>query len=305
MGERWLAIDVVVEEDEVDDVQAVMARWAGGAVAVEQMIDAAALDDFVPDGRCRLTAYLRDGAELPVTKYQLFNALWMLGGGGSAGLRKPGERWTEESEWMEQWKRFYRPLAIGRVGIVPAWDESEIPGADVVVSLDPGQAFGTGLHVSTRQALLALQQCGVEGRRVLDLGTGSGILAIAAAGLGAAAVVGLDTDARAVDAARENVAANDQEARIELGVGTLGEPGVEQYLSQPFDIVVANIVAAVHCELALHYPVPIALGGHLILGGIVDERADLVTAAMAELPLALAERIDEERWVNLVYTRTP
>jgi ribosomal protein L11 methylase PrmA len=88
-------------------------------------------------------------------------------------------------------------------------------------------------------------------------------------------------------------------------VGTLGEPGVEQYLSQPFDIVVANIVAAVHCELALHYPVPIALGGHLILGGIVDERADLVTAAMAELPLALAERIDEERWVNLVYTRTP
>ncbi|MDP6508913.1 MAG: 50S ribosomal protein L11 methyltransferase [Chloroflexota bacterium] len=305
MGERWLAIDVVVEEDEVDDVQAVMARWAGGAVAVEQMIDAAALDDFVPDGRCRLTAYLRDGAELPVTKYQLFNALWMLGGGGSAGLRKPGERWTEESEWMEQWKRFYRPLAIGRVGIVPAWDESEIPGAYVVVSLDPGQAFGTGLHVSTRQALLALQQCGVEGRRVLDLGTGSGILAIAAAGLGAAAVVGLDTDARAVDAARENVTANDQEARIELGVGTLGEPGVEQYLSQPFDIVVANIVAAVHCELALHYPVPIALGGHLILGGIVDERADLVTAAMAELPLALAERIDEERWVNLVYTRTP
>ncbi|HJN40194.1 MAG TPA: 50S ribosomal protein L11 methyltransferase [Chloroflexota bacterium] len=304
MGERWLVIDVVVEEDEVDDVQAVMARWAGGAVAVEQMVDTAALDDFVPDGRCRLTAYLRDGAELPVTKYQLFNALWMLGGGGSVGLRKPRERWTEESEWMEQWKRFYRPLTIGRVGIVPTWDESEIPGADVVVSLDPGQAFGTGLHVSTRQALLALQQRGVAGKRVLDLGTGSGILAIAAAGLGAAAIVGLDTDARAVDAARKNVAANGQEARIELGVGTLGAPGIEQYLVQPLDIVVANIVVAVHCELAAHYPVPIAPGGHLILGGIVDDRADLVIAAMEDLPLKLIERTDEERWVNLVYTRT-
>ncbi len=304
MGERWLAVDVVVEEDEVDDVQAVMARWAGGAVAVEQMVDATALDDFVPEGRCRLTAYLREGAELPVTKYQLFNALWMLGGGGSAGLRKPRERWTVESEWMEQWKRFYRPLTIGRVGIVPAWDESETPGAEVVVSLDPGRAFGTGLHVSTRQALLALQKCGVEGRRVLDLGTGSGILAIAAAGLGAAAVVGLDTDERAVDAARENVAANGREDRIELGVGTLGEPGIEQHLARPFDIVVANIVAAVHCELAAHFPGPIVPGGRLILGGIVDERADLVTAAMADLPLNLIERTDEERWVSLVFART-
>lgn len=305
MDDRWLEVGVVVDDTEVDDVRAVMARWAGGAVAIEQLVDASCLDDFKSEGRCRLTAYLRDGAELPVTKFQLFNALWMLGGGGSAGLRKPSERWTDEAEWMEHWKRFYRPVLIGRVGIVPAWEQSAVEGAEIVVSLDPGPAFGTGLHVSTRLALLALQKYGVSGKRVLDVGTGSGILAIAAASLGAAAVIGLDTDERAVGTARENVVTNRQEGRIELGIGSVDDPDSVRYLSPPFGLVVANIVAAVHCDLAAHYPAPISSGGNLILGGIVDERADLVIAAMAEQPLKLVERTDEDRWVSLVYTKEP
>lgn len=303
MDGRWLEVGVVVEEAEVDDVRAVMTRWAGTAVAVEQQVDASELDDFAPGDQCRVVAYLRDGAEMAVTKYELFNALWMLGAGGSEGLRRPSERWTDETEWLERWKRFYRPLLIGRVGIVPAWDRTEVDGAEVVETMDPGPAFGTGLHVSTRQALLAVQRYGVEGKRFLDVGTGSGILAIAAALLGATVVVGLDTDERAVDTARKNAADNRQEERIEFGVGTLGDEAVAGLLGEPFELVVANIIAGVHADLADRYPELVAGGGHLFLGGILDERANIVLEAMAETGLELIERIDEERWVGLVYKR--
>ncbi len=303
MEGRWLEVGVVVEEAEVDDVRAVMTRWAGTAVAVEQQVDASELDDFSPGYQCRVVAYLREKAEIAVTKYELFNALWMLGAGGSEGLRRPSERWTDETEWLERWKRFYRPLLIGGVGIVPAWDRTEVEGAEVVVSLDPGPAFGTGLHVSTRQALVAVQRYGVEGKRVLDVGTGSGILAIAASMLEARAVVGLDTDERAVDTARKNAADNRQKERIEFGVGSLGDEVVGRLLAGPFELVVANIIAGVHVDLADSYAELVADGGHLFLGGIVDERADIVLEAMAPTPLDLIERIDEERWVGLVYGR--
>ena len=303
MDERWLEVGVVVDEAEVDDVRAVMTRWAGTAVAVEQLVDASDLDDFTPGGSCRVVAYLRDGAELPVTKFELLNALWMLGSGGSDGLRKPSERWTDEAEWLERWKRFYRPLLIGRVGIVPEWEREPVEGAEVVVSMDPGPAFGTGLHVSTRKAMLAIQSYGVKGKRVLDLGTGSGILAIAAALLGATEVVGLDIDERAIDTAQKNAAENGQETRIEFGVGTLGDGAVDHLLVKPYDLVVANIIASVHADLAGRYPDVVAPGGHLFLGGIVDERADIVVDALVGSPLQLVERIEEERWVALVYER--
>ncbi len=294
---------MVVDEEEVDDVRAVMTRWAGTAVALEQLVDAPELDDFAPAGRCRVVAYLRDGAELPVTKFELLNALWMLGAAGSEGLRRPDESWTDEAEWLERWKRFYRPLLIGRVGIVPAWDRKAVEGAEAVVSLDPGPAFGTGLHVSTRQALLAIQRYGVSGKRMMDLGTGSGILAIAAGKLGVKEVVGLDTDERAVDTARRNAADNGLGKRIEFGVGTLRDEAVARLLAEPFDLVVANIIAAVHVELAGRYPEFVAPGGQLFLGGIVDERADIVEEAMAGTGLEPVERIEEERWVALTYER--
>lgn len=303
MDGRWLEIAVVVSDTDVDDVCLVMSRWAGRAVAVEQLLVSSKLDTCKSLGSCRVVAYLPDNEQLLGAKIKLLESLWMLGSGGPAGLRRPSERWTDEREWLARWKRFYQPLLIGRVGVVPSWKKELVAGAEVVISIDPGPAFGTGLHVSTKQVMMAVQQYGVTEKRVLDLGTGSGIIAIAASMLGAREVIGVDVDERAVSTARNNVIENEQKMHINVRVGSLGHESTADFLAAPFDMVAANIIASVHVAQATHYPNIIVPGGCLILGGIVGDRVDSVDNVFAALPLAQVERIEEDDWVTLIYER--
>ena len=304
MDERWLEIAVIVSDTDVDDVCSVMSRWAGRAVAVEELLGSTKLDACESRGSCRVVAYLPDDSQLLGAKTKLLESLWMLGSDGLSGLRCPSEKWTDEREWLARWRRFYQPLLIGRIGVVPSWRRELVAGADVVVSIDPGPAFGTGLHVSTQQVMMAVQQYGVRHKRVLDFGTGSGIIAIAASMLGAREVIGIDIDERAVSTARNNAIENEAEAHVTFRVGSLGVESTADVLGTPFDIVVANIIASVHVGLATHYPDIIAPGGFLILGGIIGDRVDSVDNVFAALPLVQVERIEEDNWVTLIYERS-
>lgn len=203
--------------------------------------------------------------------------------------------WIEDDDWATAWRKYFKPLRVGRIVVKPSWEEFEAGPEDVVVELDPGMAFGTGNHESTRLCLLTLQDYVKGSETVLDVGTGSGILAIAAARLGAAGVTGIDSDPVAVDAARENVSRVGLTGivRIELG----DSPNMFDGCA---DVVVANIVPNVIIPMAADLCARAKAGGIVITSGIVCERADEVRARLESVGLETLETRTERDWVAIV-----
>jgi ribosomal protein L11 methyltransferase len=208
---------------------------------------------------------------------------------------------VDEADWADAWKAHFPVMRIGRrLVIKPTWRRHHAEPDDVVLALDPGMAFGTGLHPTTRLCLVALERLADEGRlanaRILDVGCGSGILAIAALRLGGAEALGVDTDPIAIEATTENARRNRLARRIRAREGSLptNEP--------PFDIVVANLIAGVLVPLAPLLRAELSPGGRLVASGIfVDREAD-VRAAFEAAGLAVAERTGEGDWVALEAT---
>jgi ribosomal protein L11 methyltransferase len=213
-------------------------------------------------------------------------------------------RECKEEDWANAWKAYYGIQRMGeRIVIKPSWLEYTPREGDVVLDLDPGMAFGTGLHPTTRLCLTALEEYVRPGQNILDLGTGSGILAIAAAKLGGpdVQVAALDTDIIAVEATRENVARNGLAGQIPVEQGSAiaaGEWG-------PYDLVVANILASVIIELSKSLHDLLKPGGTLISSGIFIERGDQVVEALEKAKLPVRERRREGDWLCLVSEREP
>jgi len=206
---------------------------------------------------------------------------------------------VDDTDWTEGWKTGYVPQRIGRVVIVPSWlDEAMAPDA-VAVRMDPGMAFGTGLHPTTRGVLALIQRLGPMPPRVLDVGSGSGILALAAIRLGAGKVDCLDTDAVAVEATLANAARNGLADSVSARHGTLPPQA-----ASPYPLVLANLVAAVLVELASPLAAHVAAGGTLLASGIIVERADEVLAALSGAGFGLVERLDDGEWVSLRMRRS-
>lgn len=201
-----------------------------------------------------------------------------------------------EESWAESWKRFWDVQHVGdHLVIKPSWKEYTASAGDLVIELDPKQAFGTGTHATTRLCLQALERLVRPGDGVFDVGCGSGILAIAAVLLQAGRAAGVDTDPVAVAAARENADHNGLADRLDFAVGTASD------LAGRADIVVANILAEILIELAADLA---ALAGRdLILSGIIDRKAPEVRAAFAAQGLALAEELREDGWVAQHFRR--
>jgi len=184
------------------------------------------------------------------------------------------------------------------VVVRPTWREYEPGQGETVVSLDPGMAFGTGQHPTTRMCLAALQELLRHGDLVLDLGTGSGILAIAAAALGAGRCLALDRDEQAVKAATANVALNAAEALVEVRRGSIEAVGGERY-----DLVVANINAATVSDLAGDLWLALRPGGTLVAGGIISEQEGRCAAALTSAGLGVDRTLAEGEWRTLVARR--
>jgi len=207
------------------------------------------------------------------------------------GLGLDGE-WSEveERDWLEEWKRGLEPVTVGALTVTPPWLAA---GEDAVV-ITPSYAFGTGHHETTAGCLAALQLLDLRDRSLLDVGTGSAVLAIAAARLGAAPVVGVDIDGLALEAARENVAANGVE--VDLREGSL------EAVDGPFDVVVANLDTDTHTALAPALVARVRLGGTLVASGVSLARRDEAAVAFERAGLPVLVRAGRE-WVVLVGRR--
>lgn len=303
----WLEVSLTVNGEAAEAVADVLTRFAPEGVALEATRLEVALDtdETRPAGDVRVRAYLPADDELEARRAQLEEALWHLG--QLLPLPAPEYRTIVAADWSESWKVNFQPLRIGRrLMIVPAWLNPPLAPGDVAVRLDPGMAFGTGTHPTTQLCLQAIERHLKPGEPMLDLGTGSGILAIAAAKLGAGPILAVDIDDEAVRVARENAAANAVADRILIGQGSLAEVLAGRYGPQwvgvPF--VAANILARVIVNLLEQgLAQTVAPGGLLVLSGILDSQAYQVKAALPAQGLKLVAQEAIEDWVAIIARR--
>ena len=199
---------------------------------------------------------------------------------------------VREEDWAENWKQYYKPFRLGEHMVVkPTWEPWDTQPGDLMIEIDPGMAFGTGTHETTAMCVQLIEK-NYRGGSLLDVGTGSGILAIAAARLGAKGIVAVDIDPDAVRVARENVAHNGLEDFITVRQGDL-----LQGLSQQFDFAVANILAPVICMLAAPLKNHLKKGGRFVCSGIIREAEEDVRAALQESQYIIDEVCRKGDWV--------
>jgi len=200
-----------------------------------------------------------------------------------------------DEDWAENWKKFYKPFRIGsRLVVKPSWEAFDPAPDDLVVELDPGMAFGTGTHETTNMCMELLETFLRPGDRVMDVGTGSGILAIAAARLGAQTVLAVDIDPDAVKVACENVEHNGVSEQVRVVQGDLVKSE-----AMPCELAVANIVADAICMLCGPLKRHLVAGGLLICSGIIREREDDVLTATWSEGYTVVKRATRGEWVAL------
>ena len=202
-----------------------------------------------------------------------------------------------EDDWAESWKQYYKPVPLGKVTIVPAWEKYEAKDGEVIIRMDPGMAFGTGTHETTRLVIRLMQDEPLADKRVLDVGTGSGILSICASKLGAASCNAYDIDPMAVKVARENCIADGCD-NITVGVSDLLR-GVD-LSGGKYDFCVANIVADIIIRMLPDVRAYVKEGAPLILSGIIGERADEVREAVIKTGFTVEKEIKENDWVGML-----
>ena len=201
-----------------------------------------------------------------------------------------------EDDWAESWKQYYKPVPLGRITIVPAWEKYEAKEGEIIVRMDPGMAFGTGTHETTRLVINLMQDEIRGGERLLDVGTGSGILSICASKLGAGWCNAYDIDPVAVKVARDNVE-SDGCTNITVGVSDLLK-GVD-LSGGKYDFCVANIVSDIIIRMLPDIKGYLKDGAPLILSGIIGERADEVRNAVLAQGFTVEKEIRENDWVGM------
>lgn len=202
---------------------------------------------------------------------------------------------VKEEDWAEVWKRFYKPFRAGKSLVVkPTWEHYEPQEEDKVIEIDPGMAFGSGTHETTGMCMELLEETLHGGERVIDVGTGSGILAIGAAMLGAKSVLAIDIDPTAVKVAKENIEHNHLTNKIRAVEGNLLEK-----TDEACDVCVANIIADVICFFAQPLTQHIVSGGHFICSGIIKEREADVREALDKAGYAIEEVRHKGEWVAI------
>lgn len=204
---------------------------------------------------------------------------------------------VHEEDWANGWKKYYETLHLTpRLVINPSWLLYTATPGEIVITLDPGSAFGTGTHETTAMCAQWLDDLLLEGDTVLDLGTGSGILAIIASKLGAGSVEAVDIDQMATDVAAENCRIND--VSVDCHTGELKTVNAKQY-----DVIVANIIADVIAAIAADVPAKLADDGLFITSGIIEDKADRVIAACRTAGLTVTARAEKNGWVSLVFQK--
>ncbi|WP_089966981.1 50S ribosomal protein L11 methyltransferase [Lihuaxuella thermophila] len=203
---------------------------------------------------------------------------------------------VDEESWANEWKKYYKPVKVTeRLTVKPTWEEYTAESdQEKIIELDPGMAFGTGTHPTTKLSMRLMEKYMAPGMRVIDVGCGSGILSIAAAKLGAKQVLAVDLDPLAVVSTENNVKQNGVQEVV-----TAREGDLLKGVAERAECVVANILAEIILLFAHELPRVLTPGGIFIASGIIEEKAEQVAAALEQFGLEVLETIDEERWVAI------
>jgi ribosomal protein L11 methyltransferase len=288
-ADYW-AVSVTLDLDSADAVANFL--WEAGAVGV--------VEEEV-SGRARLRAFFPPGSDPAVTRGRVTEYLGALRHLVGAAPATVDITTVPDEAWADAWRAHFRPLRVGqRLLVAPPWAVPPVADGRVVVVIEPGRAFGTGSHATTRGCLELLERglAVTSPPRALDVGTGSGILAIAAALLGVPAVVGLDIDPDAIAAAAANAARNGVAERVRVA-----PIDVASFSGPPAPLVLANLLGTTLVALAPDLARVCATPGQLVAGGLLVPEAPAVTAAFAPHGFAVADAIEDEGWTSLRLVR--
>jgi ribosomal protein L11 methyltransferase len=296
----WLELSLNLNGELAEAVTEVLSRYASGGVAIEMAADSKG--DLSTATGVLVKAYIPIDGQEDEQRRRIEEGLWHLS--QIQPLPVPDFQIINETDWQTSWKKHFQPIAIGkRLLIIPPWITSEEMEREVIV-LEPGMAFGTGLHPSTRICLEAIEDILQPGDNILDIGCGSGILSIAAVLLGAKHVLAVDTDEIAVQATRENAERNRVAEFIRVESGSLEQVKILQTETQIPDLIVANILSHVLSDLIQSglatYVKP---KGRIILSGILAEQVEPLVNLAADAGLELIDIRGEKDWRGLIFKR--
>jgi ribosomal protein L11 methyltransferase len=304
MKKLWTEIACEIPAAMVDLMSDFLVELSGNGVSIENLsLDTFSLDSIEEAPIKTIKAYFSDffSAELLAA----IETFLRTRGPAFAGFvyKPPAVTAVKEEDWANNWKEHFKPVRIGtRLVIKPTWEEYAVADGDIILELDPGMAFGTGAHATTKMCLELLEKIFFhEGpfktdshstvpATVLDVGTGSGVLSIAAAKMGAERIAAIDIDADAVIVAEENLALNDVQALVAASTTPLRE------VTGTYAIVLANILAEELVRLAPELVAKVEPWGYLILSGVLREREDFVVDGFSGYGLSLIESCHEAEW---------
>ena len=303
---HWLELTVQTHPEAVESVSELLSRYTDEAIAIEEPIE------LIDEGQeyrvlvgqpVQVHAYLpMDGKEEEI-RQRVEEGLWHLSSLGAHFVGDLQTRTVNEEDWANAWKDFFHVTHIGqRLVIRPSWREYTPNSHEVVLTLDPGMAFGTGLHPTTRMCLEQVEQRVQSGMRILDVGTGSGILAIAAAKLGAQSVYAIDNSSVAAESATMNAAMNGLQDHIKVVLGVLDEDEAARLEGQ-FDLVLANIIAHVIGSIAPQLAQVLAPHGLLIVSGIIEARRQDAEGPLLEAGLEQIGQVMIDDWLALIWRK--
>ncbi|OMP67630.1 50S ribosomal protein L11 methyltransferase [Domibacillus epiphyticus] len=308
---KWSEICIETVNDAVEPISNILHEAGASGVVIE---DRAELDkkregglfgelyelnpDDYPDEGVAVKAYLPVNSFLQETVEDITEAVKNLAAYQiDTGNLRVSVNEVHEEDWATAWKQYYNPVKISeKFTIVPTWEDYEPFSTDeLIIELDPGMAFGTGTHPTTVMCLQALERFVKAGDHVVDVGTGSGVLAIGAALLGSSKVTALDLDEVAVSAARQNTALNKVENIVSVSKNNLID-GLDDHA----DVVVANILAEVIISFTKDVETIMRPGGYFIASGIIGQKKEDVKQAMTDAGLIVEETVVMEDWVCIV-----
>ncbi|MGC9359013.1 MAG: 50S ribosomal protein L11 methyltransferase [Anaerolineae bacterium] len=298
-SERWVQVSVSADSDAADDLARILSANCPGGAAVEESASPA------PEAAGCVTVKGWIPAADTETRRKLEIALLLLSRDGS--VSEPIFQELAFEDWSSSWKEHFHPLRIGhQTVVVPSWCDFQPEPGDMALTLDPGMAFGTGLHATTRLCLRALEEHPPRGQRVLDVGCGSGILSIASALHGATHVDAIDNDRLAVTATRENVTRNQVADLVSVAWATLAQPSPSTtpvHKETGYDMVLANTLAEVIIGMAPALARATRQGGIVVLSGILEDKAHAVTERVEAEGIDVIETTTEGEWVALLGRR--
>lgn len=300
---QWIEVSVPANAESVEAVSELLARYGyNEGVAIEEPYRQDEDGDNLeidPTRPVTVRTWLAVDATVNEKRQALEEGLWYLRQIGGVGEASWSER--AEEDWANAWKEHFPILRIGKTFVVrPSWREYDPRPGDRVIHLDPGMAFGTGLHPSTEMCMLFMEEVALEGVDVLDVGAGSGILSIGAIRAGARHAVAVEIDSVAARSLAENVALNDMQDRIDVIAGDIR---TSLDAARTFPVVLANLIARILADNAESIARHVAPGGVVIASGIIEEREQLVLDAFAALGFEVAGRRQARDWIALLLQR--